>query len=128
MTQYQQHPERLAILREFEESRINVFDAIRKLDEFSCLDDKSRKDGGVVYTPKDVALRMCSLANPSLGDSALEPSSGRGVFVFALAMHHLNNGISPLDCCRALEHNLRACEIDPNAAADLQSLWLIFWR
>ena len=106
---------------------LSVFEAIHALDKASALADKARKDGGVVYTPPAIALRMCRLAAPKLSDRVLEPSCGRGVFIFALAEFHLEQGASPEACARLLAANLRACELDPDAALDAVGLWDAYW-
>lgn len=116
------------IIRRLSESEATVFEAIEALDKASQIGARARKDGGVVYTPINIALEMCALANPRLEHSVLEPSCGRGVFIFALAMHHMGAGACPQDVHDALAKNLKACDLDPQAIADLQALWAAFWR
>lgn len=116
-----------AIFSSFAAGSIDVFEAIHALDKSSQMGDRARKDGGVVYTPKKIALDMCAMANPRLGDTVLEPSCGRGIFIFALAMHHMGAGNAPQDTHDSLAANLKACDLDADAIGDLLRLWRAFW-
>lgn len=112
----------------FERGEFDVFEAIRRLDQGSQMDSGQRKSEGVVYTPTAIASSMCSMSGHQLGQSVLEPSCGRGVFVFALAEFHLAQGREPDECARALAQGLRACDIDASAIDDLRRLWPAYWR
>jgi hypothetical protein len=113
---------------ELSRGELDVFSAIRLLDERGGKDDLERKREGVVYTPPELARAMVRLSNPRLGDAVLEPSSGRGVFVFSLAEHFLESGESPSACARILAETLRLCELDEAALLDLSRLWGAYWE
>jgi adenine-specific DNA-methyltransferase len=115
-----------AIFSQFSSRAIDVFDAILALDKASALDGKARKDGGVVYTPKAIAMEMCLLAKPQLHESVFEPSCGRGVFVFALAETHLASA-GAQEVHDALARRLWACDLDAQAVEDMKKLWTIYW-
>lgn len=104
----------------------DVFETILALDKASSIGEGVRKNAGVVYTPKNIALDMCALAKPSLDETVFEPSCGRGVFIFALAEHHLQK-FAPDLVCSKLSANLAACDIDPKAIEDLHALWTDYW-
>jgi hypothetical protein len=114
------------ILSRFSDGAINVFEAILALDKASAINERQRKDGGVVYTPRAIAKSMCVLAKPLLNERVFEPSCGRGVFVFALAEHHLE-ATQPREVHDALSRSLWACDLDAEAVEDLRALWRLYW-
>jgi hypothetical protein len=118
---------RTGILDKFQAKAMDVFNAILELDKASSINDKSRKDGGVVYTPRHLAMQMCELSTPKLTHTIFEPSCGRGVFVFALAEYFLKSN-PPEIVHISMATKLWACDIDHDATADLSILWEIFWK
>ncbi|ABO55118.1 hypothetical protein Bcep1808_2116 [Burkholderia vietnamiensis G4] len=106
-----------------------MFDAIRALDRASALSAGDRKRRGVVYTPVALAQSMCEMLAPSLAERVLEPSCGRGVFVFALLhWQRERHGLTWEQAARWAERRLFAGDLDPLALADLAELWAIHFR
>lgn len=104
-----------------------IFNAIEQLDLEAAHTDATRKSDGITYTPISVVREMVALAQPRDNEVIHEPACGRGVFVFALVEHWLNNGRS-LEWISDWAHgHLRVGDTDAQAVADLQRLWLDFF-
>lgn len=111
---------RQSLLDRVSDGSLDVFAAIRLLDESSGIDEAKRKGDGVVYTPRRVADFMVSLIDPSEG-SILEPSCGRGVFVFSMAERVLSDA-GP-EAVASLSSRLSCAELDDRAVDDFLELW-----
>jgi hypothetical protein len=110
----------------FAAGEIDVFEAINALDHASALTADGRKADGVVYTPPSLARSMCAMLDPDPAARVLEPSCGRGVFVFSILHHQKErHGWSWSQAARWAEAHLFASELDAQALADLARLWTI---
>jgi len=113
----------------FEAGQTTVFEAIDALDHASALTDDGRKNGGVVYTPPALARSMCKILAPKLTDRLLEPSCGRGVFVFSVLEEQRERfNLSWEEAARWSEKHLFASELDAQALADLGWLWRVHFH
>ena len=116
------------IFQAVEQGTLSVFEALHQLDQLSAHDSVTRKNGGVIYTPEPVAAQMIRMAQPQLHETILEPSCGRGVFIFSLAHFFIQSGHAPSLVQKQLAQNLRACDLDGEALMDLRALWLAYWK
>ena len=54
------------------------------MDRDANISGSDRKEGGVTYTPPEIAIHMVRTLSPKWDWDILEPSCGRGTFAFAL--------------------------------------------
>jgi hypothetical protein len=104
-----------------------TFDAIARLDADAAHSDQTRKQAGITYTPVAIARSMVELAQPHPDERIHEPACGRGVFVFALVEHWLNQGKDLAWVDRWAQVHLRCGDLDATAVTDLRRLWLDFF-
>lgn len=119
---------RQAVFTDLACGKTSVFQAIYSLDLLSSKLASERKSGGIVYTPQIVAMDMVAMAAPNLESTVLEPSCGRGVFVFALAEFFLAKGDAPEKVAKAMEKNTKAADTDIQAISDILELWRAYWK
>jgi hypothetical protein len=105
----------------------SVFNAIEQMDQHAIYTEATRKNEGITYTPVDVAREMVILAQPRDNEVIHEPACGRGVFVFALVEHWLNQGRNLQWIANWAHGHLRVGDTDAQAVADLKDLWLNFF-
>jgi len=107
---------------------IDPYQTITALDEAATHSSEKRKADGITYTPAYIAKSMVTLLAPSPTETILEPSCGRGVFLFALVEYWQERGYSLawIDCW-ASQH-LYACDLDSLAVEELKLLWVSFFE
>lgn len=104
-------------------SPVDPFEAIRQLDVSADHSAGRRKSEGITYTPSFLAQAMVELMAPQEHETILEPSCGRGVFVFALVQYWQNKGKTLEWIDRWAQDHLFACDLDAQAVEDLHKLW-----
>lgn len=104
-------------------SNLDPFERIAKLDQQSSHSGAVRKSQGITYTPPFVAREMVGMLKPGESETILEPSCGRGVFIFALLEYWRGAGKSFAWIDQWAQKHLFACDLDGQAVADLQQLW-----
>ena len=107
---------------------MSPYDRIQSLELAANLGAGRRKAEGITYTPPAIAKSMVSLLAPSPNDRILEPSCGRGVFVFALVEYWLETGHNLAWVDRWAQEHLFACDLDTSAIEDLQQLWQEYFQ
>lgn len=105
-----------------------VFERLTDLHAESGLSDDERRAGGVVYTPAALARSMVRMARLEPTDRVLEPSVGRGVFLWAIVEHWVHErGWTYEQTARWAEQCLFAQDIDSKAIDDVARLWTSYF-
>ncbi|WP_162600876.1 Eco57I restriction-modification methylase domain-containing protein [Paraburkholderia sp. C35] len=105
-----------------------VFEQAHRLHDDSGLSDEARRTGGVVYTPSALARSMVRMARLEPTDRVLEPSVGRGVFLWAIVQHWVHErGWSYEQTATWAEKHLFAQDVCEKAIDDLANLWTSYF-
>lgn len=106
---------------------LNPYKKIQELDQAASHSASRRKVEGITYTPPAIARSMVSLLDPQPDETLIEPSCGRGVFLFALVEHWQTQGRSWAWIDQWAQQYLFACDLDIQAVEDLRGLWQEFF-
>ncbi|HDR8994470.1 TPA: Eco57I restriction-modification methylase domain-containing protein [Burkholderia vietnamiensis] len=105
-----------------------VFERLNDLHDESGISAEERRAGGVVYTGSALARSMVRMARLEPSDRVLEPSVGRGVFLWAIVEHWVHErGWTYQQTATWAEHHLFAQDIDGRAIADVARLWTSYF-
>lgn len=108
-------------------SALNPYEKIQELDLAASHSANRRKAEGITYTPPEIARSMVALLDPQPTHTLLEPSCGRGVFLFAVVEHWQSQGRSLSWIDHWAQQHLFACDLDEQAVEDLRGLWEDFF-
>lgn len=104
------------------------FETIVALDKQANHSAGRRKSEGITYTPKGIARAMVQLLDIDENSTVLEPSCGRGVFIFSLVQYWQDKGKSLGWIDDWASQHLFACDLDEQAVQDLRQLWVEYFR
>lgn len=74
-----------SIISKYKNNNITIYEAVSEFDQFR--NKETRKNSGVIYTPKYITEYIINNIDYKLSETILEPSVGHGIFLFSLIEH-----------------------------------------
>jgi len=113
------------IYEEYLTGKIDESSLIFKLD---CLQEKTVKDDGVIYTPWYIVKKIIEIASPTINMNIIEPSCGHGIFLIGLLDYFKNKfKLNGEQLFTWFNEKITAVEISQNTINELKEILSIYF-
>ena len=104
---------------------MSEYTLISKLD---CMQYKSVKKNGVIYTPIEIVNKMISITSPTPHMTIIEPTCGHGTFLFALLeyMQHTHS-LHGMELYNWFIDKVVAIDISDNTVDELKEILILYF-
>lgn len=117
--------DKIRLYKEYLSSNISEFDLIIRIDK---LQNKEKKEKGVVYTPFSVVQKMIEISKPTKDIDIIEPSCGHGAFLFGLLNYMKKKyNLSGKELFKWFIYKVTAIELSKDTVEDLKDMLSLYF-